>query len=73
MKIKPCPVCGSSNVAVIERPSMFGTMMQVHCFDCRVNGPFAYKRDMDTRDDAIRKWNALPRKKEEIVDPKAKK
>ena len=53
MKIKPCPFCGSENV---QYSSLAG---RVFCEDCQAHGPCGA-----TDEDAIRKWNAAPRKKD---------
>lgn len=53
MKIKKCPFCGSENV---KYSSLAG---RVFCEDCQAHGPRGA-----TDKDAIKKWNAAPRKKD---------
>lgn len=52
-QIKPCPFCGSENV---KYSSLAG---RVFCKDCQARGPCGA-----TDKDAIKKWNAAPRKKD---------
>ena len=53
MEVKPCPFCGSENV---KYSSLAG---RVFCEDCQAHGPCGA-----TDEDAIRKWNAAPRKED---------
>lgn len=57
-KLKPCPACGSS--AELYAGDVPGRDY-VSCanLDCSVCGPFG-----NNAEDAVRKWNALPRRHE---------
>lgn len=52
LKKDPCPCCGSPDVVIDRKPDY-----TIRCTTCRMMGPQAM-----TAMEAIREWNALPRK-----------
>lgn len=59
-EIKPCPACRSTRAYVMRsliEMTAVGGRPNVQCLDCGCLGPIA-----ETSDEAVRAWNAIPRK-----------
>jgi len=59
-ELKPCPSCWSTKVYVVRsltNVTAEANYPKAQCLDCGCLGPFA-----KTSDEAVRAWNAIPRK-----------
>jgi Lar family restriction alleviation protein len=54
MSLRPCPSCGSDNVATVRKDIDDPSPFQVRCLDCDCRG-----RRAATRAEAIRHWEGL--------------
>ena len=64
-ELKPCPACGSHNVSHSTETTRIRTYHFVFCEACLLlSGPV-----MDSKEEAIAAWNALPRALEWTKEP----